>query len=384
MGPKRILFVSHSAELAGSERSLLELIQGIDRDRFTPLVILPYHGDLTAKLQAIEVPTTLVPHVRWFHDKGPSLLSPQRYLSTGFRIALNAVCATLTAARFRNRVDAVYTNTSTRPLGGAISKRLAIPNVWHIRESVDDLGWKFDLGGERVYRFIEANSRTIICNSQYIKMQLQPKLPERDLQVVYNGPVSRDEIQDPSTYHQADPKICFAGALTPNKGVEDVIRVAAALKAGGINVPVSICGSGERNYQVFLHRLASRLDVADQIDWLGKVDDVMAIMRKHPFAIVPSRAESFGRVAIEAMASGCLTFATRVGGIPEIIHHTENGFLYQPGNIDMLARQIKSACLEQIPTSKIRQRAFLTIAKKFSREAYVQSMNSVFESLFAR
>jgi glycosyltransferase involved in cell wall biosynthesis len=83
-------------------------------------------------------------------------------------------------------------------------------------------------------------------------------------------------------------------------------------------------------------------DVAERIDCLGRQPNSSLVpLRRKSFAtIVGSRYETFGIVALEAMAHGCPLAATRTGGIVEIVDDGVNGVLAEPGDPEALASVI--------------------------------------------
>jgi glycosyltransferase involved in cell wall biosynthesis len=65
------------------------------------------------------------------------------------------------------------------------------------------------------------------------------------------------------------------------------------------------------------------------------------LMNSLDLFLLPSEAETFGLVNIEAMASGVPVIATEAGGVPEIIQHGENGMLFRPGDAEAAAGFMK-------------------------------------------
>lgn len=80
------------------------------------------------------------------------------------------------------------------------------------------------------------------------------------------------------------------------------------------------------------------LGLEDKVVFLGKQDEVAQLISMADLLLLPSKKESFGLVALEAMACGVPTIASNAGGIPEVVKHGETGFLAQVGDIDAMAR----------------------------------------------
>ena len=86
--------------------------------------------------------------------------------------------------------------------------------------------------------------------------------------------------------------------------------------------------------------LARTLKVQDDVIFLGKQNHVERLIPLAHVLLMPSEMESFGLVALEAMACGVVPVATRVGGVPELITHEEDGYLEEVGDIAAQAARV--------------------------------------------
>ena len=77
-----------------------------------------------------------------------------------------------------------------------------------------------------------------------------------------------------------------------------------------------------------------RLGLADKVEFLGQVDNLEEILPVADLLLLPSLHESFGLVALEAMACGVMPLATNRGGAGEFIQDGINGFLRDPQDVD--------------------------------------------------
>jgi len=73
------------------------------------------------------------------------------------------------------------------------------------------------------------------------------------------------------------------------------------------------------------------------VTFVGVVDRVAPLLATADLLLLTSSTESFGLVALEAMASGVPVIASDVGGIPEVVEHGVTGFLAPMGDVDRMA-----------------------------------------------
>ena len=130
--------------------------------------------------------------------------------------------------------------------------------------------------------------------------------------------------------------VAFGGRLIRGKGLEVVIR---ALREVGVPGGIRLEVAGDGPERAGLEGLAGSLGVAGDVSFRGWVRDMRSFWEGCDVAIVPSNelAESFGMVAVEAMACRLPVIASRSGGLSEIIADGETGFLFEPGDHKALA-----------------------------------------------
>jgi glycosyltransferase involved in cell wall biosynthesis len=134
--------------------------------------------------------------------------------------------------------------------------------------------------------------------------------------------------------------LLFVGALEPRKGLTTLFDALEALRP---RVPVELFVAGIGDCESDLKQAARQHRLRDHIHWLGVVHhaDLPAFYCAADAFILPSYAEGTPTVLLEAMASGTPTVITRVGGVPDIVRHGENGLLFEPGDAATLRRLIE-------------------------------------------
>ena len=124
--------------------------------------------------------------------------------------------------------------------------------------------------------------------------------------------------------------VLFVGRLEPLKGV-DILIGAASMLDSDVDCSVLIVGGDETTHQQVaeLQGLASALGVGERVAFVGAVDhDLLPLYyNAADICVVPSHYESFGLVAVEAMASGLPVVASRVGGLTGTVKDGETGYL---------------------------------------------------------
>lgn len=167
----------------------------------------------------------------------------------------------------------------------------------------------------------------------------------------------------------------------PVKRVLDCIRILAEVRK---HTPAHLLMVGDGPDRGPAEHLVRELKLTQHVTFLGKQNHVERLIPLAHVLLMPSEMESFGLVALEAMACGVAPVATRVGGVPELITHGESGFMEPVGDIAaQAARVIKLLTddgLHQRVTAAGRRRAM----DEFSTEKIIPQYERYYEDVLAR
>ncbi|MGN6300860.1 MAG: glycosyltransferase family 4 protein [Angustibacter sp.] len=135
----------------------------------------------------------------------------------------------------------------------------------------------------------------------------------------------------------AEHLVVAAGRLEWEKGFSTLLRALPGL--GRTRPAVRVVVAGRGSYQPVLTALASDLGVGERITWPGRLatHDLAALFAAADVAVVPSRYEPFGLVALEAQAAGAPVVVTRTGGLADLVTDGVTGRVIEPGDVDHLA-----------------------------------------------
>ena len=146
--------------------------------------------------------------------------------------------------------------------------------------------------------------------------------------------------RDRTTFATAGQKILLhVSNFRPVKRPLDVVRILERVIR---EVPAVLLMVGEGPERASAQALARRLGLSDHVRFLGRQDRIEELTGAADVFLLPSELESFGLSALEALASGVPVVGSDAGGLPEVVKHTETGFLLPVGDIEgMAARTIE-------------------------------------------
>lgn len=339
----RILYVNNSADLYGASRALLRVLLPLRERGFEPVVVLPEHGPLHERIEALGMKVVV--------DPGLSIVdraSLKSFRALGFFLGFP-----LSVIRFfnlirRERIALVHTNTAVMPSPALAAWFAGVPHVWHMREIFDEFrsGWKI------YWRYLNAFSTRIPCMSEAIAAQFPNRAKTR---VLFDGlPLEEYPRAASNSKTEAKAKFQLGSGLVigcvgrikfVRKGQEVLVQAAALLKQRGLSMKLLLVGApapGNEEHGERLRKLIHDLGLADEVVMPGELADPKPAYAAMDIFVLPSaQAEPFGLVVLEAMAMGCPVVATAIGGPLTIVAEGETGFLVPPGDAKVLADKLE-------------------------------------------
>lgn len=236
----------------------------------------------------------------------------------------------------------------------------------------------------RALRLLLDNSDRITAPSQSFRNDVARVFPALDSKIspVHNG-IHFEEMASPAA--DADTAgldhflLCIA-MHNEKKGLDVLLKAFARIESEDPSLKLVLVGDGPLRGD--LEALARTLGISERVRFLGRKGrpQVADLLQRCEVFVLPSRAEPFGIVLIEAMACRKPVIATRVGGIPEIVEDGKNGILVEPDNPRALAEAIVRVLKNRDLQSSLACSGYAAVHEKFSSEA----MGGAYEELFER
>ncbi len=178
-----------------------------------------------------------------------------------------------------------------------------------------------------------------------------------------------------------DLVIGYVGRLCPSKGVATLVEAVAAIHGllPGLRLAIVGADSCGGAYRRELEGLVARLGLNDVACFLGYRHGADRLSAAFDVQVVPSRAEPFGLVTIEALARGVPVVATVSGGSREIIRDGREGLLVPPDDARALARALRRILSDRALRLELGARGRVRVAACFTHEAQVVATERVYQ-----
>jgi len=192
--------------------------------------------------------------------------------------------------------------------------------------------------------------------------------PAEGIDWIFATALSRSELDAISPEFErglsSPPRIVYAGRLSEEKGVGNLVRAVVLLRKEGFTpLPrVTIVGDGPERQS--LENLVRDLNCEDLIAFAGQLnrESLSKVLSQSDFCVQPSLTEGFSKAWLDAMAHGLPVLASEVGAARAVIGpDTQRGWLVPPGDVSTLAERLRQVLTGPIdwPALRLRCRTYL-------------------------
>lgn len=187
-------------------------------------------------------------------------------------------------------------------------------------------------------------------------------------------------LKDNLHIHSDEKVIIHVSNFRTVKRVPDVIKTFSKIVQ---HVPAKLLLVGDGPEMTVVCNLVKELGLREKVLFLGKQDNVEELYSLSDLMLLLSEKESFGLVALEAMACGVPCIGTNVGGIPEVIEHGVNGFICEVGDIDMIAESALSLLKDPSTYERFSNYSLQAVQEKFNANLIVKQYENIYFKLLS-
>lgn len=230
------------------------------------------------------------------------------------------------------------------------------------------------------------NSDTVTAVSNSLVSQTYDLIkPDKHIETVYNFIDERVYQKTDATYLKSQygipPKekiIIHVSNFRAVKRVTDVVRAFAKITE---RIPAKLLLVGDGPEITNVCNLVRELNLREQVLFLGKQDNLEELYSMSDLMLLLSQKESFGLVALEAMACGVPCIGTNVGGIPEVILNGETGFICELGDISDIANKAIYILTDDTLHKYFSNRSVNVVKERFNGELIVKQYEDLYLNL---
>ena len=377
---QNILFIHQSAELYGSDKTLLYLVANLDKNKFFPIVILPNEGPLKVELEKENVKVIIAPVLKLYRK----MFTPSNLLK--FVNDYFKGTKTIKAIKKEHKIDFIYSNTLAVLLGFFYCFFHKTKHIWHVHEIIES-----PTIFTKAFRFFLNNSTNTVLIHNSIATSNFWKCKGKN-QVIWNGIATFPEINSEEketirkTILNANIEIVFAlvGRISRWKGQMLLLDTFHELIKTHQNIKLVYIGSAPPNQEHFLDALKEKIseyDMLNNVEIIPFQENINQLWQSIDIAVVPStEPEPFGLVAIEAMFAKKPIVAANHGALMEIVVNNETGFLVEPNNKMALKEALEKLINNPELRATFGEKGLQRATENFSIENYVRKIEDILEN----
>lgn len=368
---KTVVHFIDSRAFGGTERVVLQLLAGLDRRRWRPVLFHhpePGLAPVVDRARQLQVEIRSVPRMNTIHDLAQ--------LSQFVR-AVRAERPEIVHAHLTWPLSCKY-----GLLAAALARTPAVVATAHL---CTDLSTTLTLRMQP--RFIALAVDRYLAVSEGVARQLREdfRIPAAKVQVVRNGidlaPFQRPRsaaLRDTLTRGFKRPVVLTAARLVKQKGHCHLIDAA-------VQVPDALfVFAGDGPEREVLETQAHTRGMSERILFLGQRDDIPELLASADLFVLPSLYEGLPLSVMEAMAAGTPVIATAIGGTDELVTPNRTGLLVPPSDPFALAAAIQTLLAAPTLARQLADAAQRQAHRTFAVEQMVQRVVQAYEELLSR
>ncbi|MGR6760575.1 N-acetyl-alpha-D-glucosaminyl L-malate synthase BshA [Paenibacillus sp. T2-29] len=167
----------------------------------------------------------------------------------------------------------------------------------------------------------------------------------------------------------------------PVKRVGDVLDIFDRVQQ---KIPAKLLLVGEGPDLPKIRCKIESLGLQDKVFFLGKQDQIAEVISMADVLLLPSEKESFGLVALEAMACGVPTIGSQAGGVPELVVHGSTGYLAEIGNTEAMADYAVELLSDEAMAERFREACLTRARTVFCDELITRQYEEIYYRVLGR
>ncbi|MBO8177463.1 MAG: N-acetyl-alpha-D-glucosaminyl L-malate synthase BshA [Bacillus sp. (in: Bacteria)] len=243
----------------------------------------------------------------------------------------------------------------------------------------------YDPSLKEAIRFgIEQSDSVTAVSNALVQQTYDLIRPNKNIQTIYNfidervyRKVESSSLKKEYGINEQEKVFIHVSNFRVVKRVPDVVQVFYNIQQ---KIPAKLLLVGDGPEMTVVCQLVEKLGLQKHVLFLGKQDNLEELYSISDVMLLLSEKESFGLVALEAMACGVPCIGTNIGGIPEVITDGENGFICEVGNIHQITERSLQLVTDEDLHKTFSEQAVRTVYDKFHSEKIVQQ----YEQLYVR
>ena len=186
---------------------------------------------------------------------------------------------------------------------------------------------------------------------------------------------SQNECQRIAVAKPEERILTHISNFRPVKRIEDVVKIFYNVQK---EIPAKLLMVGEGPEKRNAELLVKKLGISESVIFLGNSHEIAKILCYTDVFLLPSKSESFGLSALEAMAAETAIISTNTGGLPEVNVHGVTGYLSNLGDVEDMAKNAVSILKDDAILLR-----FKANAKKHTKQFCLENILPVYEEIYS-